>query len=117
MQWLKVSFIILVLALTSACSSWVYRINVPQGNFLEQSDVDKLRVGMTQEQVIFVLGRPVADNAFDDTKWHYVYRFNLDRANEQKRSLVVHFDKQQRLKSISGDYETPADFNTPLEGN
>ncbi|TMS63830.1 outer membrane assembly protein BamE, partial [Pseudoalteromonas sp. S1941] len=26
----------------SGCSSWIYRINVPQGNFLEQSDVDKL---------------------------------------------------------------------------
>ena len=49
----------------SACSSWVYRIDIPQGNFLEQKDVNKLRVAMTKEQVQFVLGNPVAENSFD----------------------------------------------------
>lgn len=43
----------------SACSSWVFRIDLPQGNYLEQKDIDKLQVGMTKEQVKFVLGSPV----------------------------------------------------------
>ena len=34
---------------TVGCSNWIYRIDVPQGNFLDERDVEKLRVGMTKE--------------------------------------------------------------------
>ena len=92
MQSLKTFSLWLIVALTlssaAGCSSWVYRINIPQGNFLEQSDVDKLRVNMTREQVIYVLGRPIAEDAFDKNTWRYVYSFNKGRANEQFKSLV-----------------------------
>ncbi|MFC3032254.1 outer membrane protein assembly factor BamE [Pseudoalteromonas fenneropenaei] len=104
---------VLMLSL-AGCSSWVYRINIPQGNFLEQSDIDKLRVDMTREQVLFVLGNPVAKNAFDNNTWHYSYSFNLGRESEQRQALEVYFEND-RLKRIAGDFETPKDFNIPLE--
>ncbi|TMP27402.1 outer membrane assembly protein BamE [Pseudoalteromonas rubra] len=105
--------IILATTMLSACSSWVYRINIPQGNFLEQSDVDKLRIAMTKEQVLYVLGTPVAKDAFNTEIWHYSYVFNLGRDSEQRRELVVYF-KGDNLSDISGDFDKPADFNTPL---
>ncbi|HEA15420.1 MAG TPA: outer membrane protein assembly factor BamE [Pseudoalteromonas prydzensis] len=118
MQSLKTFSLCLIVALTlsatAGCSSWVYRINIPQGNFLEQSDVDKLRVSMTREQVLYVLGKPVAEDAFDKNTWHYLYSFNLGRDNEQRKSLTIVFENE-KLQSISGDYEQPAEFNTPLE--
>ncbi len=43
-------------ALTLSGCSLVYRIDIPQGNYVEQKQVDKLRQGMTREQVEFVLG-------------------------------------------------------------
>ena len=98
----------------SGCSSWVYRISLPQGNYLEQSDVDKLRIDMTKEQVLYVLGNPVAKNAFDNSKWHYSYVFNIGRDSEQRKSLIVFF-KDDRLSKITGDFKEPEDFNTPLE--
>ncbi|KZN47955.1 outer membrane protein assembly factor BamE [Pseudoalteromonas luteoviolacea] len=98
----------------SGCSSWVYRINVPQGNFLEQSDIDKLRVQMSREQVMYVLGTPVAKDAFDSSKWHYNYVFNIDRGSEVRKSLTVYFEND-KLVSISGDFEKPADFDIPLD--
>ena len=104
----------LTLSATAGCSSWVYRINIPQGNFLEQSDVDKLRVNMTREQVIYVLGRPIAEDAFDKNTWRYVYSFNKGRANEQYKSLVLNFENE-KLVTVSGDYEQPENFTTPLE--
>ncbi|WP_404340632.1 outer membrane protein assembly factor BamE [Pseudoalteromonas mariniglutinosa] len=104
----------IMLSATAGCSSWVYRINIPQGNFLEQSDIDKLRVNMTREQVLFVLGKPVAEDAFNNNTWHYLYVFNLGRDNEQRKSLTLNFENEQ-LVSISGDYEQPSEFNTPLE--
>ncbi|MGO3300310.1 MAG: outer membrane protein assembly factor BamE [Pseudoalteromonas sp.] len=118
MQSLKTFSFWLIVALTfttlAGCSSWVYRINIPQGNFLEQTDVDKLRVNMTREQVLYVLGKPVAEDAFDKSTWHYLYVFNKGRKNEQRKSLVINFENE-KLSSISGDYEQPSEFNTPLE--
>ncbi|MCF6435063.1 MULTISPECIES: outer membrane protein assembly factor BamE [Pseudoalteromonas] len=105
---------VVITVMLSGCSSWVYRINVPQGNFLEQSDVDKLRVNMTREQVLFVLGSPIAKDAFNNQKWHYAYVFNIDRESEQRKSLTVHFDGD-KLTKITGDFDEPESFNTPLD--
>jgi len=69
---------------------------------------------MTREQVLYVLGKPVAEDAFDNSTWHYLYVFNQGRKNEQRKSLVINFENE-KLVSISGDYEQPSEFNTPLE--
>lgn len=118
MQSLKTFSLWLIVALTlssaAGCSSWVYRINIPQGNFLEQSDVDKLRVNMTREQVVYILGTPIAEDAFDNKTWRYVYSFNKGRSNEQHKELIINF-KNEKLASVSGDYKQPENFNTPLE--
>jgi outer membrane protein assembly factor BamE len=98
----------------SACSSWVYRIDIPQGNFLEQKDIDKLRVAMTKEQVKYVLGSPVASNAFDNDTWHYFYALKSGKGSNFEKQLIVEF-KDDKLQDIKGDFDKSADFNTPLD--
>lgn len=115
MQWLKYLLVSLMILSTSGCANWVYRMNIPQGNFLEQKDIDKLRIEMTREQVLYVLGKSVAEDAFDNSVWHYMYLLNHGRSSEMRKSLQVHFDGD-KLKSISGDYEVPEEFHIPLEG-
>ncbi|MEO2266309.1 outer membrane protein assembly factor BamE [Pseudoalteromonas pernae] len=119
MQWFKqfslVAAIVIVCSSLSACSSWVYRINIPQGNFLEQSDVDKLRVEMTTEQVLYVLGKPVAQDPFDKDTWYYLYVFNLGRDFEQRKQLKLEFENDRLASIVSEDYERPEEFDTPLE--
>ncbi|HDL5826980.1 TPA: outer membrane protein assembly factor BamE, partial [Mannheimia haemolytica] len=49
----------------TACSTVekvVYRIDVPQGNYLEQDKIAQLKVGMTAEQVEYLLGTPMLKN-------------------------------------------------------
>ncbi len=106
--------VIMALAGTSACSSWVYRIDIPQGNFLEQKDIDKLRIAMTKEQVKYVLGSPVASNAFDNDTWHYFYALKGGRGNNFEKQLIIEF-KDDKLADIKGDFAKSADFNTPLD--
>lgn len=104
-------------AMLSACSvldKMVYRIDIPQGNYLEQRDVDQLRKGMNKEQVKYVLGQPVADNAFDNDRWMYVYQNNPNNGDIYRKELVLNFE-QGRLVSMSGDFDKPAQFDTPLE--
>ncbi|AVJ55520.1 outer membrane protein assembly factor BamE [Idiomarina sp. OT37-5b] len=101
----------------SSCSTlneMVYRIDIPQGNYLEQRDVDKLRVGMTQEQVAYVLGRPVAQNAFDSDRWVYLYEMNPNSGKIFRKELILDFNAGL-LVQMSGDFEEPEEFDTPLD--
>ncbi|TKB55360.1 outer membrane protein assembly factor BamE [Ferrimonas aestuarii] len=119
MKQLQYLLLAAVAAVTlSGCSvleKMVYKIDIPQGNFIEQNQVEKLRIEMTKEQVEFILGRPVVRDSFADNTWYYVYQFKSGRTNElTNKQLIVNFD-QGKVASITGDYELSADFNTPLE--
>lgn len=103
----------LALGLVSGC---VYRIDIPQGNYLEQKEIDKLQIGMTKEQVKFVLGNPVVKDSFDSTKWHYVYEFlsGKDEAFNKRRKLILSFDGDLLAKA-EGDFEISESFYVPME--
>lgn len=109
---------ILVLLLTmsvAACSNWVYKYDIAQGNYLNQDDVDKLRVDMNKEQVEYVLGSAVAQNPFNSNKWHYVYLLKSGKTDKTaRRELIVEFI-DGKLKDISGTYKKPEQFDIPLD--
>ncbi|WP_394200591.1 outer membrane protein assembly factor BamE [Shewanella waksmanii] len=93
----------------------VYKPDIPQGNYVEKQQVEKLRIEMTKEQVEYILGRPVLRDSFADDTWYYVYHYKNGRnAQITHRELIIHFDGEQ-LSKVDGDYELNEDFNTPLE--
>lgn len=100
--------------LLSGCSSWIYRIDIPQGNYLEQQLIDKLRVQMTREQVRYILGSPVAVNPFNDDKWHYIYTLDKNKSQKHRSELVIHF-KDDKVTDMTGDFKRPEEFDTPLD--
>jgi outer membrane protein assembly factor BamE len=109
--------ILVVTLFTAACSDWIYRIDVPQGNFLDQKDVNKLRIEMSKEQVQFVLGNPVVEDSFNNDTWYYIYdmkRGMSKRGEDVRRELILKFDGN-KLSSMSGDFEEPEEFNIPLD--
>ncbi len=95
-----------------AVVDWMtYKLPIQQGNFLEQKDVDKLRPGMSRDQVIFVLGSPVVKSAFDDSRWEYVYTLRLGGDVTNQKKLTAFF-KQDVLERIEGDFKVPEAFNS-----
>lgn len=102
----------------SGCSvfDWlVYKPDIPQGNYMEPQQVEKLRIEMTKEQAEYVLGRPVLRDSFADDTWYYVYHFKSGRdASVIHKELVLYFENNQLVK-VTGDYELSSEFNTPLE--
>lgn len=118
---MKSAYIIVILVatlFTTACSDWIFRIDVPQGNFLDQKDVDKLRIEMTKEQVEFVLGNPVVEDSFAPNTWYYVYdmkRGMSKRGADVRRELRLNF-VDNKLISMEGDFEESEEFSTPLDG-
>lgn len=113
-MYFRVAIIITALSL-SACSSWVFRYDVPQGNYLEQKSIDKLQVGMTKEQVKFILGSPVVVDAFDNDTWNYVYKLKSGRSRDfdMKKQFIINFSND-KLISASGDFDLSDKFNIPF---
>lgn len=108
-------FIITVAISLSACSSWVYRIDIPQGNYLEQKDIDKLQIAMTKEQVKFVLGNPVVKDTFNDDVWYYIYRFKSGRSSDldSQKQFIITFENNKVVKA-EGDFELPESYYVPM---
>ena len=53
----------------------IYKLDINQGNYLSQDQVDKLKVGQTTQQVRSILGTPLITSPFRDNRWDYVYEF------------------------------------------
>ncbi|GBL03411.1 outer membrane protein assembly factor BamE [Glaciecola sp. KUL10] len=117
MKFLSVVALVIVTLSTTACSNWIFRIDVPQGNYLDDRDVEKLRIAMTKEQVIFVLGNPVVKDSFDNDTWYYVYEMKRGmkkRGEDFKKDLIIRFE-EGRVAEVKGDFELPEEFNIPLD--
>jgi outer membrane protein assembly factor BamE len=108
-----------ICALVAACSfapiiSRVdpYRIDIRQGNYVDQAMVAKLKRGMTRDQVRFVLGSPLVSDVFRNDRWDYVYRFQSGKGAVEQRVLAVFFvdDQLDRLDGdiVAGDAATAA---------
>ncbi|WP_405238551.1 outer membrane protein assembly factor BamE [Lentisalinibacter orientalis] len=71
----------------------VYRINIQQGNLLDEEQIEQLEVGMTRKQVRFLLGTPMVDDPFHAERWDYVYYLALGRREPiMSHMLTVYFE-------------------------
>ncbi len=89
--------VMLVLAVAAAgTSGCVYRMNIQQGNFLENRLVEQLKVGMTRSQVRYLLGTPMVPDAFDKDRWDYLYYYKRGRLTAaEQRLLTVYFEDEK----------------------
>ncbi len=70
-----------------------YRINVLQGNYLDQEKIDLISEGMTRNQVKYLLGTPMIADTFHEDRWDYVYQFRVGKTQETiRRKVTVYFD-------------------------
>ena len=81
----------------------VYKLSVQQGNVITQEMVDRLKPGMTRNQVEFVMGKPVLGDPFNDDQWVYIYTLEVPDYFNQVFKMVLAFE-DDTLATISGDY-------------
>ena len=102
------------LAVLSGCSSWSeslqssdsflgvitpYRIDIVQGNVVTKEQLDRVKPGLTRNQVRDLLGSPLLTDAFHADRWDYVFTIRRQGTEPQRRSIVATFDGDV-LKSI-----------------
>ncbi|MUH98147.1 outer membrane protein assembly factor BamE [Aliivibrio fischeri] len=103
----------LAVGLLGGCSllePLVYRIDIAQGNYVEQEAVDKLRFGMTKQQVQFVMGSPMLVESGYPNTWYYIYHFTHGHEKAIQKNLIVHFDDNGNLTNMEGDFPISDSF-------
>jgi outer membrane protein assembly factor BamE len=77
----------------------VYRINIQQGNYLDQTAVNQVKAGMTRSQVRYLLGTPLASDPFTKERWDYIYYLKKGRAlHAESRRVTVFFEDEKVAK-------------------
>ncbi len=89
-------------AITSGC---VYRAAISQGNLIKQEDLDQVEIGMTKNQVRFLLGTPMIDDPFTRNRWDYVYYLKIGRKDASQTRWVSVFFVDEVVSEISPNQE------------
>lgn len=94
--------IVALSGLLSGCFLKPHKIDVQQGNFVDQTMLAKLKVGMSKAQVRYVLGSPLIADPFHAERWDYTF---IDRARgklKDTRRVTVIF-QEDKLARLEGD--------------
>ena len=86
----------------SSCFLSTYKMEVRQGNYVDQDMLTKLKPGMSKDQVTFVLGTPLVIDPLTPNHWNYVYLTGAAGDVKRERTIVVIFE-QDLLKGLEGD--------------
>lgn len=93
---IKLILLSLLLASCSYLSAPVlspYKMDIRQGNYVTPEMRDKLKIGMSRQQVRYVMGTPMVSDAFHGNRWDYVYRLEQRGEVVEKQHLTLYFDK------------------------
>lgn len=90
----------------------VYRVDIQQGNVVNQDMINKLKPGMDQKKVRFIMGTPLLVDPFHSDRWEYLFSMEPGKGERRQRHITLHF-RNEKLFKITGDVETSyAAFDT-----
>ena len=105
--------IFIALCLLCACSRsydggfnapLLHKIDIQQGNVIDQEMLDQLKPRMNKKQVKFIMGTPILIDPFHNERWEYIYSFQEGGTVREQRHITLHFEND-KLAFISGDIE------------
>jgi len=95
----KVALLALAALIMAGCPfpPRIYRINVEQGNILEEDNVQRIRLGMTKTEVQAILGTSLLPHLFRADRWDYYYSFFSGATGKRREKHLVLIFKKDRL--------------------
>lgn len=88
----KIFYFLIALHLTG-CSWILYKPDIQQGNIISQDNIAQLKIGMTVDQVRYIMGTPLLDNTFEPNRWDYVYTLQPGKGRQpiEKKHVTLFF--------------------------
>lgn len=81
--------------MTDGINDWslVHKPTIQQGNVITEDMLEQLQLGMSKEQVKFLLGTPSVVDVFHIDRWDYIYWLKKpDRSPPEKQHLSLFFE-------------------------
>ena len=98
---LKFVVLLLTTMLLANCSiPRIFQVVISQGNLVDQEMLDKLEIGMTKDQVNFVMGQPSFENFFEKNVWNYIYKITTGDEVDIEKKVKLIFDNQNLLSEV-----------------
>jgi outer membrane protein assembly factor BamE len=106
---MRIKIILLALILLSPVlsSCGLYKMDIRQGNLVTPDMREKIKVGMTKQQVRYVLGTPMINDAFHGNRWDYAYRLEHQGKMTVKQDLTLYFEGDNLARIV--DYGQPVE--------
>ena len=84
---------VLTSAVLPACT-WlsVYKIDIPQGTPINPNQLAQVKVGMNQNQVLYLLGSPAVRDTLNPNRWDYIYDFTAGKIAQREGCLLYTSD-------------------------
>lgn len=105
---MRLTSLVLVFVL-AGCSLITHKVDIQQGNYVDQAMIAKLKPEMTRSQVKFILGTPLIADSFHSSRWDYVYLTGKAEKVKVRHKITVVFDGD-KLKNVEGDIVPPDTF-------
>lgn len=83
-----------VTLLTAGCARnifTVHKIDIEQGNLLNEAAIDEISSGMSRKQVAALLGEPVLKPVLNPDRWDYVYYLKRPDSPAEKDLISIFF--------------------------
>jgi len=96
MRTILINLIIASSISMAGCS--VYKVDIRQGNELAAKQIAKLEIGMTQQQVSFVMGNPLLTDPFHQNRWDYLRTYRQGGEKTTRQLLTLYFDGDKLVK-------------------
>jgi outer membrane protein assembly factor BamE len=93
--------LILLTPVLSACTT--YKMDIRQGNFVTPDMREKLKSGMTKQQVRYVLGTPMVNDPFHGNRWDYVYRLERGGKMIESQNMTLYFEGDNLTRIVDGN--------------
>jgi len=71
---------------------------------MDQENLDRIKPGMTKEQVVFLVGDAPIRDPFHPNRWDYVYTFKSSTEGMTGKHIVLLFDGDTLASVRENDY-------------
>ena len=106
----RISVTLVAMTALLAAGGCVYRANISQGNIVEEEDLDQVEIGMTRNQVRFLMGTPMIDDPFHANRWDYVYYVKIGRRDAAGKRWVSVIFENDRVSEIRRNQDLNEDL-------
>mgnify|MGYP001819819120 CR=1 FL=1 len=90
----------LVIVTLSGC---LYRMDITQGNRIDPALAEQLEIGMSRNQVEFLLGTPAIVDAYHPDQWYYIVYLKTGDDGVMTKSVLTLTFTGELLSAIDGD--------------